>query len=913
MSKAVICLHFLAAVAVLGVPLGVQAGVLSYVDTLQAADPAGIPGLRHAERVAVSPDGAHVYTTSESPALLTVLARDAGTGALSEVASEVPGLTATPRGVAVSPDGAHVYVVGQDLAAFARASGTGVLTHIATYVNGVGGITGLQNMQRVLVSGDGAHVYTLSSGGNALCHLSRDAGTGALTFQGSYINGQAGVTWMGSPQAMALSPDGAHLVVVAATNLVVLGREASTGALTFLSQTATGIAGATHAVTFSPDGAYAYTAGATSLRVFSRDGSTGALSFVSSLAASSFGASTPHDAVISADGTHLYAVGDMKWLAAFSRDAGTGALTYLSKYEDNVGGVDGLAGVTRLALSGDGKHVYAPGPDNDAVAVFARNETTGALTQAQVVTDFTGLDEVRRMVFSADGTRVYVVNLQQEALAVFARDPDTGVFTFVDSRLYGAGNPGLKQVNSLALSADEAFAYTGGRDDASISVWTRHPVTGALTYQRSYTGADFFVMGSIIRDVATSSDNGFLYVADTVKNALRVFQRNTGTGALSLMESHTQGAGGVDGLNNVASLLISPDQKSLYAVSDVDPKIAAFARNTATGALTFVGVYNHGFAQTFSFILTIPPDGGHLYATDSSGNVVAVYARDADTSALTRLADYTAPVSSVYAMQAGPDNRFLFAATNTGAPAVLSILRDPVTGALGPMQTVGGGEIPGSVSKVNRVHVTADNAHVYAALSYSFSTDKVALLVKDNDPPLLSFVAQPHPVVAGQTTTITVTASEPLLAAPALTVDGSPVALTGSAGLSYAYAWQAPPAQPRGYVEVAVTGADQAYNETSTSNDTALYVSSADRPWIDDDGDDDGDGIPNIIEGTDDIDGDGIPNYLDLDSDGDGISDRVEWELGLDPYSYNSEVPVTALPVAAGLLAAAFWALKRRK
>lgn len=40
--------------------------------------------------------------------------------------------------------------------------------------------------------------------------------------------------------------------------------------------------------------------------------------------------------------------------------------------------------------------------------------------------------------------------------------------------------------------------------------------------------------------------------------------------------------------------------------------------------------------------------------------------------------------------------------------------------------------------------------------------------------------------------------------------------------------------------------------------------------------DNDGDGIPNAVEGTGDVDGDGIPNYQDTDSDGDGIPDSVE-------------------------------------
>ncbi|MBP5405849.1 hypothetical protein J6Z19_01700 [bacterium] len=45
--------------------------------------------------------------------------------------------------------------------------------------------------------------------------------------------------------------------------------------------------------------------------------------------------------------------------------------------------------------------------------------------------------------------------------------------------------------------------------------------------------------------------------------------------------------------------------------------------------------------------------------------------------------------------------------------------------------------------------------------------------------------------------------------------------------------------------------------------------------------DDDGDGIPNGVEGTSDADGDGTPNYLDDDSDGDGIPDKREAPNGV--------------------------------
>lgn len=54
--------------------------------------------------------------------------------------------------------------------------------------------------------------------------------------------------------------------------------------------------------------------------------------------------------------------------------------------------------------------------------------------------------------------------------------------------------------------------------------------------------------------------------------------------------------------------------------------------------------------------------------------------------------------------------------------------------------------------------------------------------------------------------------------------------------------------------------------------------------------DDDGDGIPNFLEGKEDSDGDGIANYLDLDSDNDGISDREEIGLSLKRKSPTDEI-----------------------
>ena len=82
-------------------------------------------------------------------------------------------------------------------------------------------------------------------------------------------------------------------------------------------------------------------------------------------------------AAVSPDGKHVYATGSLDdAVAVFSRDAATGALTFVEAQFDGVGGVDGLNFVTSVAVSPDGKHVYTAGQFDDAVAVFATPAAT---------------------------------------------------------------------------------------------------------------------------------------------------------------------------------------------------------------------------------------------------------------------------------------------------------------------------------------------------------------------------------------------------------------------------------------------------------------------------------------------------------------------------------------------------------
>src|SRR2546430_7689763 len=162
---------------------------------------AGVDGLTGAHGVVVSPDGAHVYVASKVADALAVFSRDAATGALTFVQAKkdniggVNGLNGA-EGIAVSPDGAHVYVASHNdnaLAVFSRNVETGAVTFVDIQRDGLGGVDGLLGANAVAVSPDGAHVYAARSLGHAVAGLRRDAATGKLAFVEAQHEGQNGV------------------------------------------------------------------------------------------------------------------------------------------------------------------------------------------------------------------------------------------------------------------------------------------------------------------------------------------------------------------------------------------------------------------------------------------------------------------------------------------------------------------------------------------------------------------------------------------------------------------------------------------------------------------------------------------------------------------------------------------------
>ncbi len=342
--------------------------------------------------------------------------------------------------------------------------------------DGVGGVDGLNSPQGVAVSDDGKSVYAAALDGDAVSVFSRDAASQRLTFVEAQKDGVGGVDGLDGARDVIVSHDGTSVYAVSGVDnaVVAFSRNATTGALTFIEREKDGVGGVdgladSRGVTISPDDKTVYATGSSddAVAVFARDATTGALTFVER-EKDGVGGVNGLDAALDLDvapgGAHVYvASGGDNGVAVFSRNATTGALTFVEAQLDGVGGVDGVDDATDAKVSPDGAHVYVAGSADDAVAVFSRNATTGALTWQSQVKDGVGeiadFNAARDIAFSPDGTRVYVLALLDDALHTFTRNPATGALTVFDAELDGPSGPTFGSPQSVVATGDGLGVY----------------------------------------------------------------------------------------------------------------------------------------------------------------------------------------------------------------------------------------------------------------------------------------------------------------------------------------------------------------------------------------------------------------------------------------------------------------------
>jgi DNA-binding beta-propeller fold protein YncE len=349
-----------------------------------------------------------------------------------------------------------------------------------------------------------------------------------------------------------------------------------------------------------------------------------------------------------------------------------------------LGGPAPFLGSEAIALSPDGKNVYVASSRSDAIAVFKRNASTGKLTQGAGVTGCIaakgaggcatgiGLEGPNSVAVSPDGRNVYATSLNSNAIDIFARDPSTGALTQSSSGDCIANIPtsgcatgrALDGPDVVVVSPDGRNVYVGAFKGSAVAVFTRNPSTGALAQPSGTSGCISYAPlaectpGAALaapEGMAISPDGDNVYVA-ALSSALDVFTRNPSTGALTqagggagcILETALAGCTTGTQLGGADAVAVSPDDRDVYVTSVLSNSVTSFTRAPMTDQLVqqtgtsacviYVLAVGCSLGQALSAPegLAISPDGANVYTTAFASGAIDVLDRGAESGALTQ-------------------------------------------------------------------------------------------------------------------------------------------------------------------------------------------------------------------------------------------------------------------------------------
>lgn len=358
---------------------------------------------------------------------------------------------------------------------------------------------------------------------------------------------------------------------------------------------------------------------------------------------------------VSPDGASVYvcAVTDNS-VASFGVDA-NGALTPAGVAVDGAGGVDGIAQCVDVAVSPDGKHVYAAGFADDAIATFSRNETTGALTFLDVLFDAelpaSSLDGISGIALSPDGSSLYTSAGLSDAIAAFDRDPGTGLLSFVEVEI---GNPLFLGAVEVATSplGDRVYALAQGSTESpafiadSLHTFSRDLVTGELTLIDTAHDGENGVEGiTLPTSLVVSPDGANVYttagsassIPDAPPGRVATFEREAVTGLTNYVSFLQDDVGGVDGIDLPYGIAAAENGRWVYATGAADDAFAVFTRDPATGALGFDQAIrkdaNPGLLLDAAVDVATDPLGRFVYVASLNDGALTVFAPEPGAAA----------------------------------------------------------------------------------------------------------------------------------------------------------------------------------------------------------------------------------------------------------------------------------------
>lgn len=356
-----------------------------------------------------------------------------------------------------------------------------------------------------------------------------------VTYQGCLKKGAGGGDYLANPRCVRVGPGGRYVYVTSYLDDAVtwFSRDTVTGNLThsgYLRDGEPGIYGldGVSFLEFGPGGSSAYATGFIykSIAWYTRDAATGALEYQGLFRhdEGDFSLINALPIAISPGGGYLYAgaktPGAINW---FMRDVSTGTLTYTpgSYVRDDLGGVDGLAGLTSLVYSPDGLFLYGAGPADSAVCWFKAQGDLVYQGLLRYSPGSEGLLDPGFLVMGPGGGHIYVNSFEEGAVCWLKRDSITGSLSYA-----GGLKQGLVHPRGMVMGPAGKYLYVTDNAGHSLTWYKRDTAVGTLTYAGQIVdgqGADG-LKGAYFADI--SADGRVLYLAADSEAAVSWYSLN---------------------------------------------------------------------------------------------------------------------------------------------------------------------------------------------------------------------------------------------------------------------------------------------------------------------------------------------------------------------------------------------------
>jgi 6-phosphogluconolactonase (cycloisomerase 2 family) len=269
----------------------------------------------------------------------------------------------------------------------------------------------------------------------------------------------------------------------------------------------------------------------------------------------------------------------------------------------------------------------------------------------------------------------------------------------------GSGTAGASNVTNVTVMCAQ-FAYVANNTDGTIDAYTIDPTNGALAAVSGSPYQD----GTAPAAVSLSPNGMFAFSASNNGTKIYAYTINQTTGQLSPVAGSPFPTGFSVG-SAYPDIAVDAQSAHLYLASAGDAKVAGFAIDPQSGALTALtgSPYNAGTGA--GAIPAFSPDGSYLYVMNQTANTVSGYSVDPTSGVLTPLAGGAVPTGADPDWIAfTPDGKYAYVA-DSGADLISGY--SVTAGVLTPLTTptFATDELPQDLT------IDATGTHLYAPVA----------------------------------------------------------------------------------------------------------------------------------------------------------------------------------------------------